>query len=151
MFKKSSSCIVGEVCNFALLKSAFYTLEFVDLSLNLILDETLEKFLKILNLHTLICSYVDGLSGTAFACEKVSALIRVPDFAGSRELTREGFRRIFDLSSIEHLFLDRLGYKSILALTDFIKYDFESSKLARSLKLISFEFSRILQGELLGI
>ena len=132
--------VVDEVSIRALTKSAFDTLEYIDMSDNSFPDHILEPVLKCPNLHALICRYVKGITGSAFARENVSAPIWTLEITGCEDFTREGLRKIFDLSSIQHLVLDRF-YGRAISLRDFIKCDLPSSRLAQTLESLSLQFS----------
>ena len=135
-------CMVDEVCLSALLNSAGSKLESVLLSSCSVQDHVLQPFLQCPNLHTLRCENVLELTGSAFARIKIRAPLKPSEISDCDQFTWERLRGIFDLSSIEHVILDRLNGKN-LHLRSFVKNELPLSRLTRTLECISFQHSDI--------
>ena len=140
--------VVNEVCIRILLDSAINTLNFVDISGNSIQDHTLKLFLKCRNLQSLLCRNVSNLTGSAFADGDVCAPLRSLDVSDCRDFTIEGLRSIFNLPSVEYLILDDV-HVGCEQLRDFIQNDLPRSRLAKTLRYFSLQYSYIYNSDVL--
>ena len=136
------------VCVESLVISAINTLEEVLLLCCPIDDDTFKLLLKCPKLHTIRCTDVEELTGTAFEYDMVNAPLRMLEITACPDFTREGLRRIFDLTSIEHLVLDYLEGETI-SIRDFIMSELPHTRLAQTLPRLSLMFSDVTAGTVL--